>query len=279
MIMSHVGIGQWHTGGEGLAVEQKRWYVDGQALCTGIQKAASRTEEPILCLVKGDRITLVAVSGLRLVVSWEVRLREPVPGNMAFLIPPLVADLLSCEAICAQVGIELRLQGQSATARLTDHLGSYEVRWKSDFSSFTGPEAFAQLIQVPRTLVTVPHLRFSDATHQAVAKLGYIHADRQISPTKLAILIDLDFGRLLVDGQEITTTESHHYYFDPRLVIRALEFLREDTLRVGITPLAGSKRGYLSLLSKDNDWTVHCALMSIDKDTQQLYPLPRGRNR
>jgi len=260
-------------------MEQKRWYVEGRVLCAGIQKAASRTEEPILCLMKDDKITLVAVSGLRLVVSWETQLREPVPGNLVFLIPPLVAELLSCEAICAQVGIELALHGQSAMVRLTDHLGSYELRWKSDFSSFTGPEAFAQLIQVPRTLVTVPHLRFSDATHQAVAKLGYMHADQQISPSKLAILIDLDFGRLLVDGQEIFTTESRRFYFDPRLVIRALEFQREATLRVGITPLAGSKRGYLSLLSSDGDWTVHCALMSIDRDTQQLYPLPPGRNR
>jgi hypothetical protein len=62
-------------------------------------------------------------------------------------------------------------------------------------------------------------------------------------------------------------------------VIRALEFLREDTLRVGIAPLPAGERGYLSLLSKDGDWVVHCALLSIGRDTQQLYPLPPERNR
>jgi signal transduction histidine kinase len=268
------------AGLEGESMQQKRMYVDGKTLCTGVRKASSRTEDPILCLIKADKITLVAVSGLRLVVSWEARLREPAPGNLAFLIPPLVARLLSCEAICGQVGIAFSMQGQHVTAKLTDHLGSYEFRWQSDFSSFKGPAEFAHLIQAPQTLVSVPHLRFSDASHQAVAKLGYMHADRQISPTKLAILIDLNFGRLLVDGEEIVTTESHRYYYDPRLVIRALEFLKEETLRVGITPLPSNhRRGYLSLLCKDGGWTVHCALLSIGHDTQRLYQLSPGRNR
>jgi hypothetical protein len=261
-------------------MQEKRTYVNGKMLCAGIQKAASRTEEPLLCLIKENKITLVAVSGLRLVVSWEARIREPAPGNLAFLIPPLAAKLLSYEGICAHVGIGFTMQGQHVTAQLADRVDSCEFRWQSDYSSFKGPAEFAHLIQAPRTLVNVPHLRFSDASHQAVAKLGYMHADRRISPTKLAILIDLNFGRLLVDGEEIVTTESHRYYFDPRLVIRALEFLKEETLRVGITPLPSNhRRGYLSLLSKDGDWTVHCALLSIGQDTQRLYPLSPGRNR
>ena len=261
-------------------MEPKRLLVDGKILCTGIQKAVSRSDEPILCLIKDDKFTLVAVSGLRLVISWEARLRQPTANTMAFLIPPLVAGLMSCDTICTQVGVGFELNGQNVVARLTDHFGSYELRWKSDFASFSGPKAFAQLIQAPSALVTVPHLRFSDAAHQAVAKLGYMHVDRKISPNKLAILIDLNFGRLLVDGEEIVTAESRRYYFDPRLVIRTLEFVREETLRVGITPLPSEpRRGYLSLLSKDGEWTVHCALLSIDKDTQELYPIPPGRNR
>ena len=261
-------------------MEPKRLLVDGKMLCTGIQKAVSRSDEPILCLIREDKITLVAVSGLRLVISREARLREPTATTMAFLIPPLVAELLSSNTICTQIGIAFELHGQNAAARLTDHFGSYELRWKSDFASFAGPKAFAQLIQAPNALVTVPHLRFSDAAHQAVAKLGYMHADRQISPSKLAVLIDLNFGQLLVNGEEIVAAESRRYYFDPRLVIRTLEFVREETLRVGITPLPSEpRRGYMSVLSKDGEWTIHCALLSIDKDTQELYPIPPGRNR
>jgi hypothetical protein len=126
-------------------------------------------------------------------------------------------------------------------------------------------------------MVRVPHLRFSDAAHQAVAKLGYLHADRQINPNKLAILIDLNFGRLEVDGKEIVATERRRYYFDPRLVIRALESVREDVLRVGIRQLS-EDRGFLSLLSREGEWTIHCALLSIGRDTQELYPLPSNRD-
>ncbi len=258
----------------------QRTYIDGKILCTGIARAVFRSEQPLLCLVRENRITLVAVAGLRLVVSRDARLPTPVAGNLAFIIPPLVADLLACETVCNQAKVELMLQGQDVIARLTDSMGKYELHWKSDFAAFSGPEEFAQMVQPPRTVVSVPSLRFSDAAHQAVAKLGYIHADRQINPNKLAILLDLNLGRLLVDGEEIATTERRRYFFDPRLVIRALEFLKEDTLRVGITPLPGDiRRGYLSLMSSDGEWTVHCALLSIGKDTQRLYPLSPARNR
>lgn len=261
-------------------MDRKGTYIDGKMLCTGIAKAASRSEEPLLCLIRENRITLVAVSGLRLVVSQDARLPNAVAGNVAFVIPPLVAEMLSCETICSQAGVELVVHGQDVTVKLIDPLGKYELRWKSEFATFKGPEAFPKMVQVPRTVVSVPHLRFSDAAHQAVAKLGYIHVDREIPPNKLAILIDLNLGRLLVDGQEIAATEHRRFYFDPRLVIRALEFLKEETLRVGITALPGdTRRGYLSLISRDGAWTVHCALLSIGTDTQRLYPLSSSRNR
>lgn len=260
-------------------MEQKRLLIDGGVLCHGVGLATSRSEEPILCLIKGGMIRFVAISGLRLVISWEAKLREPASGSQPFVIPPTVAKLLASEVIGAQVGVEFVLRGQTVVARLTDHLGQYEIRWDSDLASFPAPEAFGQILQVPEVLMDVPYIRFSDATHQAVAKLVGIEAVEQISPTKLAILIDLDFGRLRVNGEEIVTTESRQYYFDPRLVIRALEFLKQRTLKVGITPLLGGKRAYLSLLEQQEGWLIHCSLLSIGRDTQKLYPLPPGRNR
>jgi hypothetical protein len=262
-----------------MIMDENRLYVEGEILCKGVRQATSRSEEPILCLIKPESIKFVAVSGLRLVISWETRPKKPMARSLAFLLPPMVADLLSCDVICGLVGVEFVGQGQWIVCRLTDHLGSYEIRWQSDLSAFPAPESFSQIVQVPRELIDVPYIRFSDATHEAVAKLVRMEADEQISPSKLAILIDLDFGRLQVDGKEIVTSESRQYYFDPRLVIRALEFLRERNLRVGVTPLQGGRRAYLSLLAEEGDWTVHCSLLSIGMDTQQLYPLPPGRNR
>lgn len=261
-------------------MEKKQAVLDGAVLCTGIQKAMSCTSEPLLCLVRKRKIMLVAVTGLRLVVSWEARLSQAPAENLALLLPPIVAELLSCNTVCDQGEIVLATRGQSAIARLTDHLGSYDLHWKSGLASFSGPRELAHLLQAPRALVGVSHLSFSDAAHQAVAKLGCMHATRQINPTKLAMLVDLNFGRLRVDGEVIVTTQSRRFFFDPRLVIRALEFLKEETIGVGITPLRGEeRRGCLSLVSTDGEWTVHCALLSIGRDTQKLYPLPPGRNR
>ena len=261
-------------------MEKKQALVDGGVLCTGIQKAMSCTSEPLLCLVRKREITLVAVSGLRLVISWEARLSQAPAENLALLLPPIVAELLSCRTVCDHGEMVLATRGQSAIARLTDRLGSYDLHWKSDLTSFSGPRELAHILQAPRELVSVPHLSFSDAAHQAVAKLGCMHATKQINPTKLAMLVDLNFGRLRVDGEVIVTTQSRRLFFDPRLVIRALEFLKEETIGVGITPLRGEEsRGCLSLLSQDGEWTVHCALLSIGKDTQKLYPLPPGRDR
>lgn len=260
-------------------MEDNRLYIDGQILCKGLRQATSRSEEPVLCLIKPESIKFAAISGLRLVIAWEKKLEQPLSKSLAFLIPPMIAELLGSEVICGQVGVEFATAGQTAICRLTDHLGQYEIRWQSDLSTFPAPEAFSQIIQAPNAAIQVPYLKFSDAIHEAVAKLVQMEADQQVSPTKLAILIDLDFGRLRVNGSEIVTAESRQYYFDPRLVIRALEFAKERTLRVGITPLGGERRAYLSILTQEEDWTVHCSLLSIGLDTQRLYPLPPGRNR
>jgi hypothetical protein len=260
-------------------MEQKFLYVDGEVLWAGVRKASSRSEEPILCLIKPGTIRFVALSGLRLVVSWEAKLRRPAPGNLAFTIPPTVADLLSSEVIRSQAGVSVTLGGDGdVTLRLTDHLGSYEIRWQSDLASFPAPSEFSKLVKMPQALIDVPYLKISDAAHQAVAKLARMESESQIDRTKLAILVTLDLGRLTVNGQEIVGTGSSQYYFDPRLVIRALEVVRERIISVGITPLAGERRAYISLLAKQEGWTVHCSLLSIGMDTQKLYPLPQGRN-
>jgi hypothetical protein len=216
---------------------------------------------------------------LRLIVSWEAELRRSAPGNLAFLIPPTVADWLSSEVVRSQAGVNIVLgEGGEVALRLADHLGSYEIRWQSDLASFPAPDEFSQLIKVPQTLIDVPYLKISDAAHRAVAKLVRMESEDQIDRTKLAILITLDLGRLTVNGQEIVGPGSSQYYFDPRLVIRALEFIKEQTVRVGITPLAGRQRAYISLLVEQEGWTVHCSLLSIGMNTQMLYPLPQGRN-
>jgi hypothetical protein len=260
-------------------MDQKRLYLDGEVLRTGVRKASSRSEEPILCLVKEDAVKFVALSGLRLVVSWEIPLRLPGPSRLAFVIPPIIADLLAGEIVRSQGSMEIVARGSEASLRLTDRLGDYEIRWRSDLASFPAPDEFSDLVRVPDALVDVPYLKISDAAHKAVAKLIHMELERQVDRTKLAILIVLDFGGFSVDGLEIVGAGISQYYFDPRLVIRALEFVKERTVRVGITPLRDGQRACLSLLARQGDWTIHCSLLSIGLETQKLYPLPPGRNR
>lgn len=255
-----------------------RLSVEGEVLWSGVRKASSRSGESILCLIRPDKIAFIAVSGLRLVVSWETRLHQPAPGSLALVIPPTVIDLLSVGAVRSQARVALALEGENVTLGLTDRLGDYEIRWKSDLSAFPAPDEFSRLIKVPQALMDVPYLKISDAAHQAIAMLVEMESSEQIDRTRLAVLISLDLGRLSIDGQEIVGAGKTQYYFDPRLVIRALEFVKEPTIRLGLTPLRGERRAFLSLLSRQDDWTVHCSLLSIGMETQKLYPLPAGRD-
>ena len=260
-------------------MDYKSVRIDGQMLATGIREAMARSEESLICFVKPDTIRFVAVSGLRMVISWETQLQPPASGSLVFLVPPVIADLLMTESVRSQPGVEIARRGKDVLLRLIDHLGSYEIRWKSDLASFPAPPEFSELLKVPDVLIDVPYLRISDAIHQAVAKLVRLESDEQVSQTKLAILIDLDLGRLSINGQEIVVGKSRQFYFDPRLVIRALEVIKNRTIRVGISPLKEVPRAYLSLLAEQDGWSVQCSLLSIGTDTQKLYPLPPGRNR
>jgi hypothetical protein len=262
-------------------VEPKGVRIDGQMLSTGIRQASARSEEPLICFIKPEMIRFVAVSGLRMVVSWEAQLEPQASGSLVFVVPPVIAGLLLSESVRSQPSVEIARtgRGQEVVLRLIDHLGSYDIRWKSDLAAFPAPPEFSELLKAPDILIDVPYLKISDAIHQAVAKLVQLESEAQVSQSKLAILIDLGLGRLRINGEEIIVGESRQYYFDPRLVIRALEMIRNRTVRVGVSPLKEAPRAYLSLLTEEEGWRIQCSLLSIGTDTQKLYPLPPGRNR
>ena len=256
-------------------MEPKSIFLDGGVLWLGIQWASSRTEEPVLCLVKRDTITFVAVSGLRLVASWQYQLEDKVPEGAVFMIPPMIASFLSTEAIQTHLNIEM--EDDIVTVVTRDELGRYELRWRSDSSSFNPPQEFNRMLTPPSHLLEVSYLKISDAAHQAVARLAEMES--AIHRSKLAILVDFGHGRLRINGKEIESGPSTAYYFDPRLIIRALEFLKADRVKVGIKELPYKDRAILSIIADYEDWLVHCALLSIGIETQKLYPIPTGRNR
>ena len=245
--------------------------VDGDVLWAGIRRVSSRTKEPILCILRDKAMTFVAPCGLRLVVLWQFDLKRRLSDNIIFTIPPMIASFLATEAIRGT--IDLEVDEDVVTVVTQDQWGHYELRWRSDVSDFTAPEEFSRLLTKPSHLTRVGYLQFSDTVHEAVSKLVSME-EQQIHPTKLAILVDFGRPTLSIDGQEIEASTRHQYYFDPRLIIRALEFIKSDTVEVGLTEVTQPHRAFLSILAKQDGYTVHCGLLSIGVDTQRLYPLP-----
>jgi hypothetical protein len=162
------------------------------------------------------------------------------------------------------------------TAR--DGVGKYELRWRFDLRSFPAPPKMSHLLACPPGLIEHSYLRIADSIHQAVANLAGIEAEQRIHRTRLAVLVRMAGERLVVQGQEIIAPVGDEFYFDPRLLIRALECIRARQIEVGLTRL-DTQHGYLSLVDRRPTFTMHCALLSIGQDTPWLPPVSPGRNR
>ena len=248
----------------------------GQVLVEGIRQASARSDEPILCIARRSSLTFVAVSGLRLVVSWEFALPTQLERPAIFVIPPMIVNHLLAVTGPGAGKADLVLEGNDVALITSDELGSYELRWRSDPGGFPAPPELNRLLVVPAALTRLDYLEVSDAIHQAVIQLVDMESHRQIHRTRLAVMVTLSDGHLSVTGREIETRVTNRHYFDPRLVIRALELVKADHVEMGLTSLS-PRSSFLSIVSRQSDRLVHGALLSIGLDTQRLFPLPRGR--
>jgi hypothetical protein len=237
-----------------------------------MRRATARSDDPVLCMIKQDAVKFIALSSRRLVVSWEYTVNLPTKSTAALVIPPVVARIMTSEAIKRLINI--RLEDHQAIMAITDQSGSCEISWHSDVTDFPAPPEFGQFISPPHGLVEVNYLTISDAVHQAIAKLVTIESAGQARRDKLAILIDFGPQKLIVDGRAISSSEAVRYYFDPRLIVRALEFAKGDRIGVAVTGLSTRSQAILSFVANKDNCQVHCALLSIGLDTQKLYPLP-----
>lgn len=244
----------------------------------GLRGVLARSRDAVLIIAQSNHARFVAVSERRLLVSWEHAL---LPGSAPahrppqyFLFPPLVVHLLISNAAQDITRMQLGMAGKDVCLTMTDANGSYELRWRADLNSFPAPPELAHMLAAPEGLTEVNYLNLSDAAHQAVANLLVLHSAQDVPPGKLAILVDFSPSKLVLNGQAILQSAHGKHYFDPRLIIRALEFIKARVVRVGLNLLPGSNRAVLTLLAEQDDWRVHCALLSIGADTQKLYPLP-----
>lgn len=252
--------------------------LDAQLLLEAVRRASAYSEVSLLCVAQDQTLNLVALNGANLIFSWSFCLPAPEDASCTFLIPPMIVSHLLYALPETSDAVVLALSGNEVTLTSRDGVGSYELRWCSDLRGFPAPPDMNRLLAVPSTLVQLNYLQVMDSVHRAVARLGMIETHSRIHRTKLAVSVDLPNGHLVVDGGEIGQRVTGGYYFDPRLLVRALECVDAWHVELGLTRL-DSQRGYLSIVNRQPAWVMHCALLSIALDAPWLPPLPPSRNR
>jgi len=236
----------------------------------------TRSRDTLLCTLGPTAIRFIGVGGLRMMVSWEHPIAGPASPQF-YVFPTLVTHLLTSPASEEIHHITLSMAGKDISLGMINDYNQYQLRWRADLRQFMAPPEFAQMLAVPKGMLTLNYLSLSDAAHQAVANLVNMQSMQNVPPEKLAILIDFSSSHLTLNGRTIVHGASGTYYFDPRLIIRALEIIKANTLRVGMTPLPVGHRAVLTILAEQDSWRVHCAVLSVGAETQRLYPLPPER--
>jgi hypothetical protein len=250
--------------------------IEPRIMRSGLKRAMARSGETLLCAFGPTTVRFIGITGLRMMVSWEHPMTGPAEPRF-YVIPRLAVHLLTSMLGQGLEKVTLATAGQQVVLGLTDEQGQYELRWRDDLRQFMVPPEFSQMLATPPAMIDTDYLSLSDAAHQAVASLGTLQATHNLPKEKLAILIDFSASRLTLDGRTIIHGASGTYYFDPRLIIRALELIKSNVLRVGMTPLPPRRRAVLTLLADQEGWRVQCALLSIGMETQKLYPLPSAQ--
>jgi hypothetical protein len=230
----------------------------------------------VLCVVSPVSLRLISLGGPRMVISWEYPLAGPVTPRY-YVIPRIAAQVLSSMVGQELARLTLETVGPQTILMMDDGHSQYELRWQADLRQFVVPPEFTSMLAVPRSMITTDYITLSDAAHQAVADLMSLYGVQGVPKEKLAILVDYAASHLLLDGRTIIHGARGAFYFDPRLIIRALETIKSHQVQVGITPLSGIQRAVLTLLADQDGWRVQCALLSIGTETQKPYPLPADR--
>jgi hypothetical protein len=249
--------------------------LDGQMLWKGVRQVSACSEDPILCIAHGQNLTLVVFREARLVISWHFVLSPALDDSIVFGIPPLIAAHLCKSTPPVSPLARMAVHGGDVSLCAHDADGPFELGWRFEIGQFPAPPDLNRLLQPPPDAVSVDHQKIADVMLGAVAKLTALEVERQLHRSKLAVVVGLPGGKVVVDGREVRKEPQGYYHFDPRLVARALEFMRSDEIQVGLTPLEQG-RAFLSLVDCQPDHILHCALLSLGLDTQRLITPARG---
>jgi hypothetical protein len=247
--------------------------LDGGVLLDALRQASACSEVSLLGIAEGEHLSLVALSAASFIISWRVCLSAAAERRLVFLVPPMIIRHLLAALPEIEDAVELVLDGSEAGLTTRDGVGRYELRWRFDLRGFPAPPAVGRLVAIPSALVPLEYLHLADSIHQAVSDLGMIESQQSIHRSKLAIRIGLSNGNVAVGATEICTEAASQYFFDPRMLIRALECIRADQVWVGLSRV-DEEQGFLSLVDHQPSCTTHCALLSVSLNSPWLVPLP-----
>jgi hypothetical protein len=253
----------------GIAPTARHISLSGKPFWDGVKDVVNRFQEPILGVVHGHTLTFVALRAASLAVSWSYSLPAGISEPFFFGIPPLIAGHLAKHPVSGMGDVRIGVQGGDVSLVSQDVSGEYELRWRFDLSQFPAPPELGRLLTPPRSMVSANYLQVADAVHGAVADLAVMESRGRIHRTQLALVFDLVGTDVRASACEVQVGVEGQYYFDPRLVMRAIEFVGAERIELGLTALSPS-RAFLSLVERRLDRVTHCALLSMGSETSRL---------
>lgn len=223
-----------------------------QAMRRGLSWAQSWSSEPVLCRIKDEKMYLVAVSQKQFLVSWA----WPLPGVMEshfFLIPPFVISTITNPAAYSADGLAVMLKKNVAGMIINQGKQEFRLQWRWSADSFRAPKSFEKMLNPPANIVQSSYLAIADVVHLAIANLGNMNVSEEVSFDSAVIEVNLPMTE--------ENPDNTRYFFDPRLVLRAVEVTRGDSIGFAMQPIEG-KKAIVHFMTQREDYFIHCAILS-----------------
>jgi hypothetical protein len=228
--------------------------LDIQSFRQGISWAQSWTEDPVLCRIKAGRLYLVAASQKRFLASWSWEL-PAIQDNAFFLIPQFVINTLTTPSAYKADALYITTQKTAVGIVIQQGQQEFRLHYRWTPADFKAPPHFEKMLTPPADSVNTSYMAIADVVHLAIANLGSIDVADGLQPGEnAAITID-------------TPDSQHHYYFDPRLIIRGMEVTRGEHLGFALQPIT-QKQGILYFTTRRNGYDIHCAIQSSVVENQ-----------
>lgn len=240
------------------------------ALRTGLAWAQSWTKEHILCRLGHGQMTLMVGEANGFLAVWSY----PMPAQdntVFFLIPPFIARTLSGRPAWDIDRLEILTNHNVVGAMLYSAKQQFRLQWKWHPSTFQTPRYFKRMNTLPDITVRAPYVDLADIVHLAFANMmnPALMEDFPPDQPKGGILIDFMPGQINIDGESIQrSNQQARYYFNPKMLMRGLEIVRESHLSFTIEEIQRGRNAVLYVGCRREGWDIHCAVQSIGVNHQ-----------